>query len=162
MNYPVSKLLIYIPFHFRKDRLTLFKKVLYQQLALAQTIDVFIATNTRKEDELQEIYACAPSQNERYSFTVETFDNLKHPMSLRWTHKELFKNAYYSDKGYTHFLVVDADSYFFAHNLHYWMQHREKLKPYGLYPGFIRLEWSLKRNEWVCSEASESMGNSSI
>ena len=48
------------------------------------------------------------------------------------------------------FLILENDVLFSAENLIYWLDEREKLRKSGLLPGFIRVEYSQIRNEWLC------------
>ena len=147
--YPVSKLMVCTPFHFNRERLHFLRQILSAHVELADVVHVCISTNTSQESELTEIQSCIPEQNERYSCRIDICDQLSNPWLLEWSHKRPFKEAYYSNENYSHFLANEDDMPILSNNLFYWVQAREDLKPFDLYPSFFRVEWDDLLEDWT-------------
>jgi len=73
------------------------------------------------------------------------------PWNLVWENRATLQRLHNTElPGETLFLILENDVLFSSENLIYWLDEREKLRKSGLLPGFIRIEYSNIRNEWLC------------
>jgi hypothetical protein len=124
------------------------------QAVLGDSVHVCIITNLFDSDALAAIYACMPAQSER--FTVEIYnkdcDQLPSPWLLTWVHKKLMLEAF-RDPSFTHFMCIEDDMEVTPANLRYWLHNREVLRPYNLYPSFLRVEWNIADSQWSMTDS---------
>lgn len=150
------KVLTCIAFHFRQERLHYLRQVLFMQQFLADAVHVFITTNTADPEELRAITSIAPATTDRFKFEVVTFDNLPNPWLLTWAHKVILA-AKLDDPSYTHYLYSEDDIEVTPMNIDYWINARETLRPLGLYPSFVRVEWSDDYQDWVSTDIRQAV-----
>ena len=148
------KLLTCLVFHYRPERLQFLKQVSHAHQFLAPTVQTVITTNTSDPQELESIMSISPSNNARFSIEIESFSDLPRPWLLPWAHKAPFAKKM-QDPSYTHFLFSEDDIEVTPTNIEYWMRTREKLRPFGLYPSFFRVEWCEDKEEWMSSDVTE-------
>ena len=145
------KLIICVAFHFRKHRLEFLATVLQNHKTFPCEVHVVILTNTSDPAEARAIETVAPSRTDQFYWEIVSVSNIAHGWVLTWAHKAIFKNII-ENPSYTHFMYTEDDLALTAHNFRYWLFHREILKPYGLYPSFIRVEWNGTAKAWTCSD----------
>jgi len=145
------KLFTCITFHFRADKLAYLQHVLSWQPRLAPSVQVALITNTVVEDELAAIAAVLPPPTD--AFQCQIFNHgpqpLPSPWLLTWLHKPLMLKKYQDDPGTTHFMYLEDDHEITPTNIAYWLEGREQLRPFGLYPSFLQVEWSASQQEWT-------------
>ena len=150
------KIVICVAFHFRKNRLSYLSTVLQNHKNFPCEVHEIILTNSDDENEIKEIAAVAPSRSDNYQWEIITVSNIPHGWVLTWAHKAIFKNVI-DNPDYTHFMYTEDDLQVTASNIRYWLLHREILKPHGLYPSFIRVEWNSTLDAWTCSDVVQSI-----
>lgn len=153
--FEIEKLMVCIAFHYLPERLKYLEEIVKNQANLAKSIDTYVLTQTKKAEEIEQIKAILPS-HDHINYEILTFDQLRHPYLLTWTHKDVFKNGYFSNKNYDYFLYVEDDIKITHENILYWKNTRPKLKQYGLYPSFMRVEWNDSLKEWMVLDIDRS------
>jgi hypothetical protein len=136
--------------HAVADKLPFLKQVLYMQQFLADEVHVYVMTNKTSQHDLEQIQAIFPPTTDRFNVEVinRDYQNLPSPWLLTWAHKPLMLEKF-QDPSYTHFMYVEDDMEVTPMNFNYWIKSREILRPHGLYPSFIRVEWSDTRQDWA-------------
>lgn len=149
------KLLACIAFNYNIERLVYLRKVLQMQQYLAPVVHTVVTTTTSNANDLATIMAIAPKNSERYNFSVQTFE-LPNPWLLPWAHKVVMARNI-EDKSYTHFMYSEDDIEVSPINIKYWLNARDELRSYGLYPSFLRVEWNEKLQGWTSTDNWESI-----
>lgn len=133
--------LVAITFHYTPARLKYLREVL-DGLSTFPKIDVIICTNTDKFKELDKIKKRVSFKRANMTISVRSFTNLSHPYELTWSHKPIISNEFLPDKKeYTHFIYLEDDIKLDINNFLYFLEYREILRPYGLLPAFLRVEY---------------------
>jgi hypothetical protein len=86
-------------------------------------------------------------------FEIESFPDLPNPWLLTWAHKVVFARKI-NDLSFTHFMYTEDDLEVTPNNVYYWIRAREALRPFGLYPSFLRVEWNDTEHDWFCTDIS--------
>jgi hypothetical protein len=140
--------------HADPKKLPLLLKVLHAQAWLVEHVHVCVITNINDQVYLDEIYAGSPTRSER--FKLEIFNDhcadLPSPWLLTWVHKKLMYEKFL-DASYDYFMCIEDDMEVTELNMRYWRDNREKLKPYGVYPSFIRVEWNMQYEDWAMADS---------
>jgi len=147
------KILSTIAFHYNAGHLEYLRKVISGQNTLSDNIDIFVLTNTSDENEILSIRRLSEK-----NLNIVTFINLQNPWLLTWAHKQIFRN---NINDYTHFIYTEDDIELLPHNIEYWLRWRSPLKKYGLYPSFIRVEFSHLLQKWVMTDQQKQLSISS-
>ena len=77
-----------------------------------------------------------------------------HPFLLPWAHLALFRELLI-DSSFTHFLYTEDDIYISKHNIDYWIQQEQTLRPFGLIPSFLRYEFRDGKKDLYSTDAVE-------
>lgn len=149
--FDIQKLLIAVPFHFDENRLAFLKSVLAYHPSLAHQVELIIFTNVDDESKLQRVRDTVPCSTPQFSSSIISVVDLAHPFLLTWSHKQHFRVAF-QDPSYTHFMYVEDDLEVTPTNIRYWLTAREMLRPFGVYPGFFRVEMHERYGELVSSD----------
>jgi hypothetical protein len=144
------KLLVVIAFHFNEKKLHYLKRLLDFQPFITQQVECVITTNTSNPEEISKIKRLEPKA-ENYKLEVIGFPTLPHPWLLPWAHKQVMLSKF-KDPSYTHFVYTEDDIAFTKINFDYWLWARKLLRDYGLYPSFIRVEFSNDQKVWNLSD----------
>jgi hypothetical protein len=96
------------------------------------------------------------NQNKRIKIRSETFSNLANPWYLTWTHKSLMAKSFLTNE-YSHYLYLEDDIRLTNANIKYWKKYREILKPYNVYPSFLRVEFNHKHKEWRSTDITNKI-----
>ena len=140
--------------HADPRKLPYLAPVLKMQALLCESVHVCIITNLFDPAALSAIHACAPPLSER--FTMEIYnhgcDQLPSPWLLTWVHKKLMLEKF-RDPSYTHFMCIEDDMEVTPANMRYWLHNREVLRPYNLYPSFLRVEWNTVDSQWAMTDS---------
>jgi hypothetical protein len=132
-----SRLLVCVTFHYVPSRLRFLTTIAAEFSSLAESTKVVIITNDLSA---HESIASALSPL-RLDLEVLTPTLLGHPYLLAWCHKDIFRREYERKSNeYSHYLYTEDDLLIRKHNINYWMESRERLKPSGLIPSFVRYE----------------------
>jgi hypothetical protein len=129
-------------------------RVLKMQDGLMDEVHVCIITNMTKRADLETIYDNSPPRTKRFRVEIynEYCDKLPSPWLLTWVHKKVMLEKY-QDSTYTHFMCIEDDMEVTPTNIEYWLDDRKRLKPFGLYPSFLRVEWSDRLREWTMTDS---------
>lgn len=150
------KIAICVTFYYRQNRLAYLAEVVQNHKKFPCEVHVIVLTNTENVDEIQNIVATMPSRSGQFYWEIISVSNIPHGWVLTWAHKDVFKNII-DDSTYTHFMYTEDDIAVTANNVAYWSLHRELLKPHGLYPSFIRVEWNQIMGAWTCSDVVQKI-----
>jgi hypothetical protein len=145
-------LLTAITFHFVPARVRYFRTVVEAQPSLAGRVTVHVFTNTHDPAELREIEACLPPKSDTFDYRIISAPPQAHPFFLTWVHKQSLRVDFAQDDSYTHFMYIEDDILVTRPNLAYWLEAREPLRPFGLIPGFLRVERREHDGCWVSSD----------
>lgn len=145
-------LLSCISFHYVESRLQYLRQTLATQPLLAEQVRVLVLTNTDTAEHLDAIRACFPAATEQFACEVLTAGPLDHPFDLTWVHKQVLCKVFLPDPTFSHFLYLEDDIGLKPEGMAYWLEAREQLRPYGLYPSFIRVERSQDAAVWRSSD----------
>jgi len=140
--------------HVDPQKLPYVAQVLKMQERLMDEVHVYIITNKTKAEEIDLIYSFVPPQTNRFKVEVvnRDYDKLPSPWLLTWVHKQLMLEKF-ADPTYTHFMCIEDDMEVTQTNVNYWISEREKLKPYNIYPSFMRVEWSKEFQQWAMTDS---------
>lgn len=144
------KLLVVIAFHFNEKKLPYLKRLFELHPFITQQVECVITTNTANPDEVRQIEQLAPHA-ENYKLEVISFPSLPHPWLLPWTHKQIIAKKF-TDLSFTHFVYSEDDIALTKINFDYWLWARELLRGRGLYPSFVRVEFSKDKKDWMLSD----------
>lgn len=79
------------------------------------------------------------------------------PWNLVWENRTALKVLHESNlPEKSLILILENDVLFTVENLYYWITERENLRNSRLLPGFVRIEYSNLRNEWLCIDIHDS------
>ena len=147
------KLLTCLP-HADIRKLPELSQVLKMQEYLMDEVHVIVITNITKKSDLDLIYDSAPSNNKRFKIEIynEGCDIIPSPWLLTWVHKKIMWQKF-QDPTYSHFMAIEDDMEVTPINIKYWLNDREKLKPFGLYPSFLRVYWNQELKEWTMTDS---------
>lgn len=140
--------------HAEPSKINILAKVLQAQEKLTDEVHVCVITNATAHEVVDAIYACGPTTSKRFKLDVynKHCDSLPSPWLLTWVHKKLMLEKFH-DPTYTHFMCIEDDMEFTVANLDYWLKDREILKPFNLYPSFLRVEWNFAREKWAAADS---------
>jgi hypothetical protein len=131
------RLLVCVTFHYVPSRLKFLATIAAQFSSLAESTKVIIVTNDLSAHE------SITSTLSHLSLDLEilTPTLLGHPYLLAWCHKDIFRREHERKSNeYSHYLYTEDDLLIRKHNINYWMESRERLKPSGLISSFVRYE----------------------
>jgi SEC-C motif len=145
--------MVAITFHFVADRLHYLDEVIG---ALAgypvSKRKIVVVTNTTEkaeQDSLWHLFGKHKLAADREARLAVVAD-LPHPYLLTWAHKRLITDEFLAFEGeYTHFAYIEDDERLSFENFAYFLAAREMLRDAKLLPGFLRTEWSTKRQLYV-------------
>ncbi len=146
-----------ISFHYLPARVPFFRTVVAEQPSLAGRVTVHVFTNTHDPVELRDIEACLPPRTDTFSSKIISVPTQAHPYFLTWAHKQSLRGDFAQDPSYTHFMYIEDDILVTSANVSYWLAAREDLRPFGLIPGFIRIERCEADGTWVSSDLREAI-----
>jgi hypothetical protein len=131
------RLLVCVTFHYVPSRLRYLTTIAAEFSSLAESTKVVIITNDLSAHE-SITSALSPL---RLDLEILTPTLLGHPYLLTWCHKDIFRREHERKSNeYSHYLYTEDDLLIREHNIDYWMESRERLKPSGLIPSFVRYE----------------------
>jgi hypothetical protein len=140
MNQPLKKLCVGVSFHYNANRLGFLKQTLSNLPALADEVEVHVFTNA-SEDSLKDTIRAAGSSIAPGCLAIHEPKLLGHPFLLTWCHMNIFRARFHEDSGISHFMYLEDDIDIREHNVRYWLDAREALRPHGLIPSFLRYEY---------------------
>lgn len=149
-----EKLVVAVTFFFSESRLVYLKTIGQHFSSLAELVEVYIVTNEREAEKWRLITDAFDGTGLTIRFVVPHL--LGHPYLLTWTHLEAFRHIYSEDPSVTHFMYVEDDILVRRENVNYWMNGRESLRKFGLYPSFVRYE---RRNNSGPAFSSDAFGS---
>lgn len=157
MQEKPSRLLICITFHFLPSRLVYLKKIATQFSELADFTKIVIITNDRNAHlQISEVLSPLGLNLEILSPTL-----LGHPYLLAWCHKDVFRQHLdLKQCEFTHYLYLEDDILITEQNIHYWMEARERLRPFGLLPSFVRFEVNASSQQRVSTDSKNTVDSS--
>lgn len=148
----IQKLVIAVSFHYVEERLKYLSKIALDFPLLANQIYVFIVTNT-EDPEHHKMIRSALGKN--FQFEIYVPKLLGHPYLLTWCHFDIFRKYFNIDEKITHFMYIEDDIHIRQKNISYWLKAREDLRPFGLIPSFLRIEFKPDTTEAYSTDTTE-------
>lgn len=150
------KVLAAIAHHFNVDRLQYLSSV-FSGLAAFPDIDIVVTTNTFDVGEIEQIRLAFDQATQEVAsvphLEILSYGNLSHPFYLTWCHKEIMNSEFANkESSYTHFIYLEDDMKLDFLNFCYFIEFRETLRPFGLLPAFLRVEYSKNQGAFVNSD----------
>jgi hypothetical protein len=155
------KILICVAFHFNQSQLLYLQQVLKSYVEFAVDFELFIMTNTVDNDEVALLRSALPVSLSGQIMHIISFVNLINPWLLTWGHKQVMRDRF-ANHDFTHFIYAEGDIELTRSNLKYWLAERDILRPYNLYPGFVRVEWSDLCSAWVSVDVTSKINESKV
>ncbi len=146
-----------ITFHYVTARLPFLRSVVAEQASLAARVTVHVFTNTHDPVELRNIESCVPPKSDNFDYRIIPVPPQAHPYFLTWTHKQSLRVDFAQNPAFTHFMYIEDDILVTSANVAYWLAARQDLRPFGLIPGFIRVEQSAATGTWVSTDLREAI-----
>jgi len=137
---PEVHLLTAISFHYHRAKLPFLRAVAAEQPSLGATVTLNVFTNASAPQDLESIEACLPPASNGFGSRIIGVPPQAHPYFLTWAHKHALRTTFIDSPGLTHFLYLEDDILVTRANVAYWLSARETLRPFGLLPGFFRVE----------------------
>jgi hypothetical protein len=151
-----KRLLVAITFHYDAARLSYLAGVMHalSEFAVAD-LDVIIVTNTFFEEHVAVLRRLCAEVLPHRSAVVRSYGNLAHPFDLSWCHKAIITHDFIvgTSAPYSHFVYLEDDIQITFANFCYFLEFRQRLRPFGLLPSFLRMEFSSAFGGFVASDA---------
>lgn len=139
------RLLSTVAFRYREDRLTFLRQVVQAHRSIGCDVDIFVLTDTDDSERIALL-----REHLGASVNVLSFTDLPNRWYLTWAHKQVLHENFHKD--YTHFLYSEDDIALTRANVAHWVENRETLRSSGLYPSFLRVEYSAITHRWVSTD----------
>jgi hypothetical protein len=150
-----ARILCAITFHFSAERLVFLAEVMRSLAEFpVALLDIVIVTNTADKNEVARLDRLAAEAHPDGRPQVRSFPRLADPFDLTWSHKTILADAFAGSAGrYTHFIYLEDDIRLSFANFAYFVEWRERLRPVGLLPAFVRTEYNAILQGFVASDA---------
>lgn len=156
---PLPRLLICLTFPFRAEALSyLFEVLLSLGEIRSAPLDVRIFTDCGNLEEQDWIHRLARHVSVGTMRVSVEIHETSEPLPLSWAHKPWLRSLF--DIGtsyYTHFVYLDDLIRFSSRNLFYFLKYRPILRPFGLVPGFVQVEFSNRTGSIVLPDLPAPM-----
>jgi hypothetical protein len=161
MRYPSdqraqsARVLVAISFHFDFTRLGFLGEVLrsLSEFAVA-AIEVVVLTNVADAETIAPLQRlCHETLGDLCQ--IRSYADLANPWDLTWRHKAIISDEFIDrDHGdFTHFIYLEGDIRLTFANFCYWLEFRDLLRPAGLLPAFVRMEYRAAVGGYAASDA---------
>jgi hypothetical protein len=149
-----ARLITAISFHFDSARLGPLAETLRSLAEFPVAgLEVVILTNTADEERLTLLRRLA-TETLGQQPRIESHPGLADPWSLTWCHKAIIAGEFLAAASrFTHFIYLEAAIRLSFANFCYWLAYREHLRPDGLLPAFVRMEYRAAEAGFVTSDA---------
>ena len=149
-----ARLLAAISFHFDSARLGPLAETLRSLAEFPVAgLEVVILTNAADEERLALLHRLA-AETLGHQPRIDSHPGLADPWSLTWCHKAIIAGEFLAaGSRFTHFIYLEADIRLSFANFCYWLEYREGLRPDGLLPAFVRMEYRAAAPGFVTSDA---------
>ena len=155
-----ANLLICITFLFRRSRMKTLFQVLHSLCDLeVERLEIVIFTETSVLEELVILNSLLRKfQGPSISTNVISRPDARPDLLLlSWKHKELVRDRFSDPKWkYSHLVYLEEDTRFSAANFRYFVKFRELLRPHGLVPGFVRVEFNDRYSDIYLPDIAKS------
>jgi hypothetical protein len=148
-----ARILVAISFHFDFARLGFLGEALrsLSEFAVA-AIEVVVFTNAAEAEAIAPLERlCGEILGEQ--FRIRSCADLADPWDLTWRHKALIPDEFMERGDFTHFIYLEGDIRLTFANFCYWREFRDLLRPAGLLPAFIRMEYRAAVGGYTASDA---------
>ena len=139
-----KKLAICVTFFYREEKINILKKVCKEFNNFAHEIDVTIVTNEQNEEKITNLRKNISEVLK--NFNIHLAQDLQHPKFLPWSHLVVMRKKI-ADSSFTHFMYLEDDIRVTKENIIYWINARNALKIYNLFPSFVRTEVKFENKE---------------
>lgn len=141
---PPLRIMAVVAFKFRAARLRHLLDVATGFAEYGDGAVDLVVTTTANEAELatlERLFVPLRTSGLNMSFIHVAFDP-DHPYRITWEHKRVLRERFLADPAYSHFIYVEDDIRLSPLNFAYFRAYRERLRPHGLLPGFLRYEFN--------------------
>ena len=150
-----ARILVAISFHFDFTRLGFLGEVLrsLSEFPVA-AIEVVVLTNVADAETIAPLRRlCLETLGDLC--TIRTEVDLASPWDLTWRHKAIISDEFIERNhgDFTHFIYLEGDIRFTFANFCYWLEFRDLLRPAGLLPAFVRMEYREAVGGYTASDA---------
>lgn len=135
-SFSIQRLAIAVTVLYVPARLPFLARIAEHFHELADSVLVFVVTNTELPAERDAIRQTMGKQDHR----IVSPTLLGHPFLLPWCHHDVFRKVLATDPSVTHFMYLEDDIEVRRPNIDYWLRGREELRPHGLIPSMLRYE----------------------
>ena len=135
----ISSLAVAVTFFYNQDKLIYLEKALSNLHEFADTVFLYIITNTRESNEKEQIEQILPNyENVKNQILVPHL--IGHPYLLTWSHKDIFKHLIDAHRNISYFLYIEDDIYLTYDNIQYYLEANVLLEKRKFIPSFVRYE----------------------
>jgi hypothetical protein len=150
-----ARILVATSFHFDFTRLGFLGEVLrsLSEFAVA-AIEVVVLTNVADAETIAPLRRlCVETLGDLCQ--VRCYVDLADPWDLTWRHKAIISDEFVErNRGdFTHFIYLEGDIRLTFANFCYWLEFRNLLRPAGLLPAFVRMEYRAAVGGYTSSDA---------
>jgi hypothetical protein len=142
-SYKNARILVAVTFHFTEARLPYLAQTL-RAISFWQVdyTRVVVFTNEETESNVSKLKRLFSEIFNNDEGEIRVVTGLDNPLKLTWAHKPLIISDFLNENlGFSHFIYTEDDIEIFSENFAYWLAAREILRPKGLIPSFLRLEY---------------------
>lgn len=136
------RVLVALTFHYVEARLSW---LVHTLRALSSwpvaRIKIFLYVNKQEDDVVESLNAFLGEVLGDIEYEIIWVSELSSPWHLTWSHKPLLE-YFLSSAEFTHFLYTEDDVQINFSCFEYWQKYRRLLRPYGLLPSFVRIEYN--------------------
>lgn len=144
-----------ITFHFKAERLGYLQRIVAEHVKFPFPSRIEVLTNTSNPDEQEMTYRALVTAGATDAEVIAC--QIPHRWLLPWASKLSLKAAHESGK-FSHFMYSEDDILVRKENIDYFLNDLPMLKKLGLFPGFMRVEWSSERERWIASDINHFYG----
>jgi hypothetical protein len=150
-----ARILVAISFHFDFTRLGFLGEVLrsLSEFPVA-AIEVVVLTNVADAETIAPLRRlCLETLGDLCNIRTEV--DLASPWDLTWRHKVIIADEFIARNhgDFTHFVYLEGDIRLTFANFCYWLEFRDLLRPAGLLPAFVRMEYREATGGYTASDA---------
>lgn len=155
-----ARLLVAVTFYYRVERLPYLLNVIRTLRDFPVTeVKIVVYTNEISEEDYTAFERLlAYYATERFSCEISRTPDPPYAYGVAWAHRGLIRDRFVPESSqYTHFVYLEDDMRFSYLNFCYFLFFREVLRPRGVLPAFVRVEFNKSRLDYCATDASVLM-----
>ncbi len=150
-----TRVLVTTSLRFRPHRLVHFLDMVrtLRDFPVAK-MTVIIHTNTHEPSDLATLERLLDGhRNDTRRFEIVSCPDLPEPYDLCWQHRSVVSDIFLNScEHFSHFIYLEDDTRFSYINFCYFLYFREFLRPRGLLPAFVRVEYNRSRRMYYSTD----------